>query len=131
MWNLPWPKHRSIRDPCLPGKTPLLVRYYLVRTPWFAVFLYHLMRSDNSRDHHDHPWTFVSVLLTGGYWEHTPAGRFWRRRFSVLYRPATWLHCLELERPVWTLVIRFRVTREWGFLTPRGWIHYEQYGKDC
>lgn len=126
-----WPKHRSIVDPCLPGKRPLLVRYYLLRTPWFAIFLHHLLRSDNARDPHDHPWTFVSVLLSGGYWENTPSGRFWRRRWSVLYRPATWLHYLELERPVWTLVFRFRTVREWGFSTPRGWIHYLQYGKDC
>jgi hypothetical protein len=126
-----WPRHRSIVDPCLPGKTPLLIRYYLLRSRGFGIFLHKLCRSDNARDLHDHPWTFVSVLLTGGYWEHTARGRFWRRRFSVLYRPATWAHCLELERPVWTLVIRFRERRPWGFLTARGWVGYQQYGEGC
>lgn len=126
-----WPVRRKIIDPCLPGKTPLLVRYYLVRCRWFGIFLHHLTRSDNARDLHDHPWAFVSLLLTGGYYEHTPAGRFWRRRWSLLYRPATWLHCLELERPIWTLVIRGREVRPWGFVTPRGWIGYQQYGDDC
>lgn len=123
---------RVIDDDCSPQSGPLLIRYYVLSTPLVAVFVHHLMRSDNDRDWHDHPWSFVTVLLSSGYREHTPRGTFWRRRFSILYRPATWLHWLELERPTWTLVIRFRRVREWGFVTPRGWVHWRDYGRrDC
>jgi hypothetical protein len=56
--------------------------------------------------------------------------RTWRRRFSVLYRPAEWQHRLELVRPCWTLVLRWRYRREWGFITPGGWLHWLVYGKE-
>lgn len=121
---------RAIRDRCLPGKRPLLVRYYLLQTRWLGVYVHHLLRSDHRDALHDHPWGFVTWLLSSGYWEHTPAGRCWRRRFSVLVRPATWQHALELERPCWTLVVRFCRVREWGFWTARGFVHYEAFGRE-
>jgi hypothetical protein len=105
----------------------LVERFYLLETRWFAVYLHRLCRSDEQRALHDHPWAFVTCLLSGGYYEHTPRGRQWHRRFSVLYRPANWLHRLELVRPVWTLVIRGRRRREWGFLTRDGWQHWHDY----
>jgi hypothetical protein len=125
-------RHRSIRDPCLPGKRPLLVRYYLVDRLNLGVYLHHFQRSDHRAALHDHPWSFVTLLLSSGYVEHTPAGAFRRRRFSVLWRPATWRHAVEIERPTWTLVIRFRRRREWGFWTRRGFVHYLDFpGAGC
>lgn len=127
LFGIEWPRHRSIRDRCLPGKTPLLVRYYLLETRFGAVYLYNFLRSDHRDALHDHPWSFVTVLLSSGYWEHTPTGKFWRRRFSVLRRPATWQHAVEIDRPCWTLIFRTARRREWGFITPRGWVHYERF----
>ena len=112
---------------CAAAHGPLLTRYYLVETRWFAVYLHHLHTSDENRALHDHPWSFVTFLLSGGYEEHTPAGIFWRRRFSVLYRPAEWQHRLVLRWPVWTLVIRCRRRREWGFWTDGEWMDYRTY----
>jgi hypothetical protein len=49
---------------------------YMVRrafnTPLGGVKLHHILRSDDDRDLHDHPWSFLSIVLKGGYWEHTP-----------------------------------------------------------
>lgn len=120
-------RHRSIRDPCLPGKTPLFVRYYVLDAAPLGIYLHHWQRSDHRDALHDHPWPFVTMLLSRGYFEHTPAGRFWRRRFSVLYRPATWVHAIEIGQPLWTLVVRFRRIREWGFFSKRGWVHFSSY----
>ena len=114
-----WPRYRVIRS-CDAAKGPLLVHYFLLRTRPISVFLHHLIASDEDRALHDHPWSFITILLTGGYWEHTMTERLWRRRFSVLYRPAEWQHRLELEKPVWTLVIKFRSRRDWGFITAAG-----------
>lgn len=77
-------------------------------------------------------------LLTR-YWEHFPEknakgevaiARAWRRRFSILWRPAEWSHRLELEKPTWTLVVRFRRRRMWGFFTEGGWMDWQAYGKE-
>lgn len=119
---------------CAAQRGVLLIRYYLIDTRWFAVYLHHLHASDEDRALHDHPWSFVTILLTSGYYEHIEgpqrltSRRFWRRRFSVLYRPAEWRYRLELVQPCGTLVFRWRRRREWGFWTKDGWMHYQTYG---
>ena len=72
---------RQVIWSCAAVRGPLLTRYYVVETRWFAVYLHHLHTSDEDRALHDHPWSFVTFLISGGYEEHTPAGVFWRRRF--------------------------------------------------
>ena len=124
----PWPTRRVIWS-CRSARGPLLTRYYLILTRRGAVYLHHLHASDEDRALHDHPWSFVTWLIGGGYYEHTPAGRCWRRRFSVLWRPAEYRHRLVLTRPTWTLVVRFRRRRAWGFWLPSGWLHSKAYGE--
>ena len=132
-------RRRVITDPCYPEGGPLLTRYYLFDSPFVALYLHHFHRSDNDRHVHDHPWSFLTFLFSGGYWEHvpkfaeTPEGeqvRLYRRRFSLLWRPAEWRHWVEIERPVWTLVLRFRRRRMWGFWTERGWLDWKTYDRD-
>ena len=102
-----------------------------------AVFLHRFMRSDH-HDLHDHPWPFVSVVLAGGYWEHTPADlanpagptkRRWYGPGRVLVRPAEWRHRVELPpgREAWTVVIRGPKSRSWGFYCPAGYVDWRTY----
>ena len=105
-----------------------------------AVFLHRFHRSDHDYPH-NHPWPFVSVILAGGYWEHTLAGyvdpatgrpamaRKWHRPGSVLRRPASWFHRVELEPGVdsWSLVFRGRKVQSWGFLCPGAFVPWREY----
>lgn len=117
----------------------IYMKRFILLLPWGATIRLHgIMRSDDDRHLHDHPFDFVSLLLTGGYFETAPldgltsnadtlrAMRFWPR-FSVLRRRAEDLHALTLDRPVWTLVYAGPKRREWGFETERGWVHNEHY----
>lgn len=131
---LGWPQRRVIMS-CDASRGPLLTRYFLLRTPVVALYLHHLHASDEDRALHDHPWSFITCLLSSGYWEWIPESancdrRVWRRRFSILWRQAEWQHRLELARPCWTLVLRFRRRREWGFITPNGWLDWRAYGRE-
>lgn len=47
---------------------PYLKRW-MFRCPLFSVRLHHFVGSDPD-DHHDHPWSFVSLLIKGGYTEY-------------------------------------------------------------
>ena len=131
---------------------PYLVRRSL-KTPLGDVKLHHILRSDDDRDLHDHPWSFLSIILWGGYWEHTPfrlpggilpldirlrlnkdsAGRFnlrtWYGVGRVLWRPVPSTHRLELPpgRTAWTLVFTGPKRREWGFHTICGFIPWMKY----
>lgn len=97
--------------------------------PRLLLHLFH--RGDVEPYFHDHPWPFVSVILAGGYWEHTAAGRRWYGPLRVLVRPALWRHRVELPpgRKCWTLVLAGWRCRPWGFICPegKGWIHWREH----
>lgn len=48
---------------------PYLVRYNLFECELFSIKIHHILLSDDDCQH-DHPWSFISVILWGGYTEH-------------------------------------------------------------
>lgn len=111
------------------------------------VYLHNVMRSDDDRALHDHPWWNISIVLWGGYYEHMPLNRQgyaegwdrrtvrkWRGIGSIVYRKATYAHRLELpahaQKPTWTIFITGKKSREWGFLCLDGWKHWITFGKE-
>lgn len=119
---------RVINGECSEIPGPLLTRYYLIgsMTSKYAIYLHHLHRSDH-KIMHDHPWPFISIILKGEYVEHTPIGFRKYKRFSILKRSANWIHRLEMDKPCWTLVIRFKKEKTWGFFTDKGFINWKDY----
>ena len=113
----------------------------------FNVTLHKIVRSDDPIMH-DHPWGFITIVLKGGYWEHTPVfnddGKIliefqtWRGPGSIIKRKAGEYHWLELDEsvgPATTLFFMGRQQREWGFLvqTKKGlyrWIKWTDYLTD-
>ncbi len=96
-------------------------RYKLVRTRFFNVYLHEILRSDEDNCLHDHPWPFMSLILSGGYCEVLPNGKRWREPGTLLSRRARFRHRIEVSRPAWSLVIVGRKFRDWGFFTVNGW----------
>lgn len=118
---------------------PYLERYYLFlkerkRFP-FNVFLHKFIKGDP--DHlHDHPWSYFTLILHGGYWEVTPQGRFWRGPGHFRWCCSTSLHRIELEPGVtaWTLFMPGPKVRDWGFVLdldqPEStWVPHDKYLK--
>ena len=121
-----------------------MIRYYLFlkdrkKFP-FNVTLHKILKSDVD-DLHDHPWNYSTLILKGGYYEHTPEGKFWRGPGHFRRSKATDLHRLELQRdkdgneiPCWSLFIMGKQQREWGFIKAiKGrytWIHNDKYLKE-
>lgn len=117
------------------------MRRWILRTPWGTLRVHNILKSDEGRDFHDHPFHFASLILRGGYVEHVPGcdgfncgdnPRTWCRRYSapaIVRRKATDLHRLELSGPAWTVVISSPYIRRWGFLTRAGWVDYQQYDR--
>lgn len=112
-------------------KSLYLRRYEIIKTPWFAVFIHKIVRSDSSRHLHDHPWRFWMFILNGWYWEETPARRTRRCAGEFLRRAATWRHRIIVPSgPVWTLFIRGRKTRDWGFWVDGIFVPEDQYKEE-
>lgn len=110
------------------GETRYMRRWKLINRAWFGLRIHNILRSDTDRELHDHPFTFLSIVLWGGYWEHTLDGRrTWHGTGSFLIRTAECLHRLEMERPAWTLVFRGAHRRTWGYLLVDRWIPWDQF----
>ncbi len=107
-----------------------LTRYVFLHTKYFGIYIHKFWVSDYDVPH-DHPWHFFSLPLTKGYMEHLPDGTsIWRGIFSPQFRTAREFHWIELTKgPAWTLFIRFKKQRNWGFLTPEGWVDHDTYNR--
>lgn len=130
-----------------------MIRYRFLPESWPGLRVHKILRSDGGRDLHDHPFTFISFILKGGYYEYRDDGsKTWYGPGSVVYRKAETLHRLELpqkfetlklagvdgysftsfvptgeEQPAWTFVLRGPYRRTWGFQVGDNWINYQDY----
>ena len=104
------------------NNVPYLIRWTIIGfgldSSWFSIKVHNILISDEECLH-NHPWAFLSIILKGGYREHTKELPWsyklskWShpvisekngfhvqhkefRRGSMLFRPAHWSHRLEL-----------------------------------
>lgn len=121
-----------------------LRRLRIVQTPWFALYLHFIYQADMDRDPHDHPFTFWSFIVRGGYRE-----RIWRtspgqykvgwvtgpktwRRFSLHKMSQVEAHMIEDLMPdTITLVFCGPKTKSgrWGFYTDQGFVRWQDYNR--
>lgn len=107
-------------------------------SPLFGARVHHILRSDDGRDFHDHPWPYLTIILAGGYWEVRPVlvdnvvsytRRRWHGPGSVLLRRANSWHRLELPKgtTAWTLFATGPKVQPWGFLVGRKKVYWRDY----
>lgn len=115
---------------------PYLRRWHLFRWRFFGVFLHQILRDDDDRALHDHPWWNVSIILKGGYleWRSHQWDRardvVWRSAGSIIFRGAHVAHRLSLgsqRKPCWSLFIVGPRVREWGFHCQHGWRVWHEF----
>jgi len=121
---------------------PYLERYYpLFNTrqhTGFNIYIHKFLKGDPD-DVHDHPWSYATFILAGGYYEWVPVFntlgekineiRYWRGpgHFRIC-RPDSY-HRVELKPGVtaWTVFMPGPHKRQWGFLVDNKWIHNDNY----
>ncbi|KQM65813.1 hypothetical protein ASE75_06175 [Sphingomonas sp. Leaf17] len=129
-----WSQGVMAREPDFvigPAEDPYLRRWWILRrNTGCNVYLHEILRSDDDRALHDHPWANTSMLLDGRYVEHTPGGKAALREAGWIgTRAAEDSHCLEIlpgERAI-SLFITGPKVREWGFYCPKGWVHWRDF----
>ena len=115
-------------DEIMHGSVLHMRRHFITNDKRMSIRFHHLLRSDDDRDLHDHPWDFASLLLTGSYVEVTPDGATEYEAPHLIVKRADELHRIELpDGPVWTYVVTGPVIRRWGFATGGGWVPWTQY----
>ncbi len=110
----------------------------IARNAWFNNYWHIICRSDDDRALHDHPWINLSIVLEGGYWEHTIAAggihhKVFRAPGSVRLRWAGKIaHRLELAGyPARTIFFTGPIVRRWGFHHPECWVDAYEWDAFC
>lgn len=127
-WYLtPWSKARRV-----PSESRTILQRIGAWLP--GVYLHWILRNDDDRALHDHPWPNVSVPLRDSYIDHTIAAggihhRTRRTAGEIVFRTASAAHRLEIDDVAcWSLFITGFRTREWGFHCPEaGWVHWRDF----
>ena len=80
---------------------PFMIRYYVLfrkRPKWFPFnILVHKILKEDRGDLHDHFWSYITIILKGGYWETTDKGTYWRGPGYIGFRKNTDKHSLKLK----------------------------------
>jgi hypothetical protein len=144
------------RDIVIEGEL-YLRRWYITPRSWpKRVFLHCILRPDEERHLHTHPWNFRTVVLKNGYDEvyygHprvrgpgddakpcdvVPCAEWCfrpriKRRLTAgqsVFNAADHAHAVKPlgERAAWTLVIAEQAFTEWGFFGDEGWVDWRTY----
>lgn len=93
----------------------VFTRYNVLKTRWFSVYIHQMWAPIAPPLCHDHPWSFVTFIISGGYWETTDGTNFkFIRPGLVLYRPAHYTHTVKtVKRFAWTFVITGPRSNDW------------------
>jgi hypothetical protein len=90
-------------------------RFVLIETALFSVFVHRAIAEQWHPQCHDHPWSFIALVLRGGYDERTPDGKtVWRGAGSLIFRRAEFAH--NTRGTWWSIVLAGPKRRSWGFV---------------
>lgn len=92
-------------------------RFQLLKTPWGNVYLHKLDAPIKHPHPHDHPWSFLAIILSGGYWECMNGKTRWQPPGRILWRPAETKHNVVTNGTNWSIVITTRKKRDWRLIT--------------
>lgn len=111
-----------------------ILRLHVFKTPWNAVCLHWIRKPDAEPWLHDHPVTFLSVILRGKYAELRQeltelAPRFRVHRWFNFIRASNFdrHRIVFVRKNTLTLCFMGPKTREWGFHMPEGHIGWKDY----
>jgi hypothetical protein len=121
-----------------------IVRLHVIKTPWFAICLHWFNKPDQEPHLHDHPVSFLSLILKGKYHEEREVfvedytlgfvgnenHSGWRRWWNYISASDKDRHRIDAIAPgTLTLCFMGPKTRDWGFHTPDGWVYWKDYNK--
>ena len=93
---------RGLSHPNFKNAKPWMNRYYLIfrhRPKWFPfnVLIHEMLADDHGEGVHTHLCPYITIVISGGYWETLKNGKFWRQPGYIGFRSANTLHRVDLE----------------------------------
>lgn len=115
------------------GVVVLMHRWSFWLPRGWSIKLHHILRPDQDRCHHDHPWRFWTLILWGGYVEEIRGPvTIVRRNVFGMIRKNTARHTHRVTElighTVWTIGLYAPREREWGFMSRTGgWVPWNDF----
>ena len=131
--------------------TGYITRLHLIKTPWFAMCLHWLNHPDPEPWLHDHPVSFLSLILRGWYIDKrflmSSLCRYFLytspddcgREYLYFERKNKWWNYISAETEhsiiqvgpkTLTLCFMGPKVREWGYHTDKGWVYWKDYNRE-
>lgn len=134
-----WAVWSKMLIPCKDG-SDYLFRVRIIQTPWFGVFLHDIYEDDGDRDCHNHPWSFLSIVLRGEYTERYYPEPETRPTYYVLKRHTnrsihkmgrTAAHrIIDASPRLKTLILTGPRQSTWGFFCDGVFIDWQDYERE-
>lgn len=137
-----WAVWSRMTIPCQDG-LQYLVRLRILQTPWFGIYLHDIYEPDDERAPHNHPWSFISIVVRGWYVEkvypnpeRTMQHQYgWKnygikrhRRFSAHKMGRVSAHRItECAPGLKTLILTGPRQSSWGFFEDGVYIDWKDY----
>jgi hypothetical protein len=103
-------------------------RWTLINTRFGKLLLHHFLPNADDRAEHDHPSSFFTLVLAGGYSDLSPEGVDRMRPGSLRFRPAEHRHKTKVgPKGCWTLVLMGPKRRAWGFWKEGRWWPWREH----
>jgi hypothetical protein len=127
-WLARWREVEVIGQP----ECPLLLRRTLLSTRCGKVLLHEFLPTARDRDPHDHPSSFLTLVLRGGYDDVRPDGTIDRLHApAIRFRRAEHTHTtISHHTGATTLVVMGPKRRAWGFLRAGRWLPWRTYEEE-
>lgn len=109
---------------------PYILRWYLIpQNRRFNIYYHRILRSDDDRALHDHPWPNMTLVLSGCYVEYLRDEIRFRYEGDFVFRRATTPHRIVIPEGGYaeTLFFTGPNIRQWGFWCPQGWRHWKEF----
>ena len=108
------------------------IRWRIIHTPWFGIYLHKWLKPDPRPTLHNHPWNFISFILKGNYMEigFTETRNFhWVKhikRVNVVRRSD--FHTITfVESGTISLMFVGRTHQDWGYLDGDKYINFDKH----
>lgn len=116
-----------------PQDCPIVARRTLLDVGFGKILWHRFFPGASDKDPHDHPRSFVTIILRGGYADISrgPLGIFVGediRAPTIRFRRATHAHITRVhDDGATTLVIMGPLRRDWGFWKDGAWFEWKTY----
>lgn len=98
------------------------IRWRLLYTPYFGIYLHKWLKPDPRLTPHNHPWSFFSIILKGEYTERRVNGDYFfvEQEFGAgscnVVRRSDFHAVSNVVEPTWSLMFVGRDHGGWGYL---------------